>query len=333
MAGSGVADGAVDGDEITRPRQAFGMCGVLGVSDQTIARRLRGLYADHGLRIVGRVAPAAVGRSEWVVRLRCAPGKAGIVAGWLAERDDTAWVRINSGGADVVANVLARSEGDRKVLLLDELPSTRAVAVLGAHCVTHVFRGGETTWRPITSALTSAQLRELADLTTQPDPDSAEVRLRPEDESLMAALAEDGRTSYVELARLVSSDQNTLRRRITRLRDGGILYFDVDFSVASLGYPLTSLLWITVEPALIDEVGGALADLDEAAFVAATTGHTNMLVSLLSHDSAHLHRQLAGSVGKVVGSSAPDSRNDQRRCEHCDHRAPGRGNSAACAVG
>lgn len=274
---------------------------VLRVSDQTVARRYRRLQERHGLHVVGRLDPRWSGRSEWVIRLRCAPGTARTVADLLARRPDTHWVRIGSGGAEVIANVASRSDDDRDALLLDKLPSTRSTAVLSAQCVTHVYRGGTTTWRAITDALSSGQVRRLTHPAGTPGTAVARPGVEPADESLLAELGRDGRASHVALALATGRDQSTVRRRIAELRAGGALYFDLDLDADSLGYHLASLLWVTAEPARLDAVGHALADLGETPFVAATTGSANLLVSLLSRGPEHLHRQLTTEVGTVRG--------------------------------
>ena len=45
---------------------------LLGVSDQTVARRYARLRAAHGVRVTGARWPAAVGQQTWLVRVRCA---------------------------------------------------------------------------------------------------------------------------------------------------------------------------------------------------------------------------------------------------------------------
>ncbi len=46
---------------------------VLGVSDQTVARRYRGLTAEAGLRVVAVRDAERLGQDQWMLRLRCTP--------------------------------------------------------------------------------------------------------------------------------------------------------------------------------------------------------------------------------------------------------------------
>ncbi|HWN35651.1 MAG TPA: AsnC family transcriptional regulator [Pseudonocardia sp.] len=92
-------------------RVAFQLVGeLLGVSDQTVARRYARLRAAHGVRVTGALWPEAVGQQTWLVRVRCAPEAAAGLARALTRQDDTSWVRVASGGAEIVC--MARMAAD-----------------------------------------------------------------------------------------------------------------------------------------------------------------------------------------------------------------------------
>src|SRR5881628_3198152 len=64
---------------------------VLGVSDQTVARRYARMRAAGSLRVRALTDPGRLGRLEWVVRIRCMPDSAGLVGTELARRPDISW--------------------------------------------------------------------------------------------------------------------------------------------------------------------------------------------------------------------------------------------------
>src|SRR5271169_1740601 len=74
----------------------------LGVSEQTIARRYRGLLADGALRVQVQPDERAAGRQRWFVRVQCRPDAADALADSMAGRDDVSWVSITSGGAEII---------------------------------------------------------------------------------------------------------------------------------------------------------------------------------------------------------------------------------------
>ena len=91
------------------PRAPFSrLAEVLGSSEQTIARRYRRLYDERILRVVGQLDSQRLGQSDWAVRIRCAPGSAPVVATKLAQRADTAWVQLISGGTEIFSTIRSR---------------------------------------------------------------------------------------------------------------------------------------------------------------------------------------------------------------------------------
>ena len=64
---------------------------------------------------------------------------------------------------------------------------------------------------------------------------------------------------------------------MTALFRSGALYLDVDVALEVLGFSSSVDIWLTVEPAHLDAVGRALAELPEIAFCAAITGAVNLI--------------------------------------------------------
>src|ERR1700760_4745948 len=72
-------------------RAPFSVIGdVLGVSDQTIARRYNRLRWSGLLRVRGLVEPDLLGLRSWLIRVQCTPSAAAAVAEALARRPGTA---------------------------------------------------------------------------------------------------------------------------------------------------------------------------------------------------------------------------------------------------
>jgi DNA-binding Lrp family transcriptional regulator len=127
------------------------------------------------------------------------------------------------------------------------------------------------------------------------------VALGSEDELLLAELARDGRASHAALAAAIHSHESTVRRRIDELRRAGLLYFEVDLDNRVLGLNVEATLWLSVEPARLDQVGRALATHQEIPFAAATTGPTNLLASALFRDTQQLYEYLTGPLAGLPG--------------------------------
>jgi DNA-binding Lrp family transcriptional regulator len=300
------------------PRAPFRQLAVvLGVSDQTVARRYRRLAETAGLRVFGLIDAPRAGWVNWLVRLQTAPGSAQRIADSLAQRPDTRWVRLYSGGAELVFSLQARSPEQRNTLFLRGLPGSRHVTTITAQSVLHVFT--PVAYVGYANALSPAQLAALHQTEPEPEfepapefePEPSELApppgtghramLRAEDDLLIDELARDGRTSVADLAAATHWHESTVRRRIEELRQAGLLYFDLDIDETVLGVNANVMLWLKVEPASLDAAGRAVAVHPEVPFAAATTGPTNLTVSAVFRDNRHLYRYLTTRLADLPG--------------------------------
>jgi DNA-binding Lrp family transcriptional regulator len=270
----------------------------LGVSEHTVSRRYRRLHAG-GLKVVGQVASSRVGYTDWFLRLRCGPDAAVPIANALARREDTFFVKLTSGGTELVCVSRTRSDDERDTLLLQRLPHTPRIVSVSAHCLLHIFYGGPRSWFAKLEILSADEADALRPPpTAAPDGD---LRLDPADEVLLAELAGDGRAAYGALAAATGRTEAGVKRRITELRAAGALYFDVQFESEFLGYGLQAMLWLTVAPANLDTVGTALGAHREIAFAAATTGPSNLVAVVVCQSTSHLYEYLSTRIGAQAG--------------------------------
>ncbi|MGW7260213.1 hypothetical protein [Streptomyces sp. NPDC054834] len=78
-----------------------------------------------------------------------------------------------------------------------------------------------------------------------------------------------------------------MQRRITELRDSGVLHFDIDTDRARLGLPIRTQLWLTVPPVDLATTGRAPARHAEVAFAAAITGTRDLCASVSTSGTEH----------------------------------------------
>nr|WP_030605758.1 Lrp/AsnC family transcriptional regulator [Streptomyces achromogenes] len=270
---------------------------VLGVSDRTIARRYRRLCAEGGLRVVVLRDAARLGEDQWMLRLRCAPDGAAVIADALARRPDTYWIGLCSGGTEIACITRPRSPGDHDDLLLGKLPRTPSVVEIRAQQLLHRFYGGPVGWLPRFQALDADQIAALRPDLPEPGP----ARLEPEDAPLLAVLERDGRAGYPELQRATGRSESALRRRLSALIASGAVYVDAEYDTAVLGFPKKAMLWITTSPGALDSVGRTLAGHDEVAFASATAGPSQIVATVVVRDTAALYAYLSGPLGRLEG--------------------------------
>jgi DNA-binding Lrp family transcriptional regulator len=268
---------------------------VLGVSENTVARRYRRLRSSETLRVVGSVNGFLLGYTSWTVRVRCTPDAANAIAAALARRPDTFWVHVLSGGTEVSFNVQARNDFDRDLLLMDKLPRTSRVLDVTAHALLGDGSGSSGWAGP--ERLTEDQAGRLR--PAPPTPGGGEVALDDGDHALLAVLSRDGRTPYADLAAETGWSEATVKRRLDHLRRTGVLVLDVDIPPAALGHHAEARLWMSVRPSALVRVADAIAAHPETAFAAITTGRTNLVAAVVCRDSRDLHRYLTERIGAL----------------------------------
>ncbi|MGV9555489.1 Lrp/AsnC family transcriptional regulator [Streptomyces sp. NPDC003522] len=300
-------------------RASFSRLGAaLGVSDQTVARRYRRLCAEGGLRVVVVRDAERLGQDQWMLRLRCDPAGAAVIADALAKRHDTNWIGVGSGGTEIVCMTRPRRPGDHDDLLLGRLPRTPSVVEIRAQQILHRFYGGPTGWLRKSGVLDEATVALLA----RPEPPAGPARIDPEDEPLLAVLERDGRAGHAELQRATGRSESAVKRRLTALFASGAVYVDVEYHPEILGLPLAAALWITTTPAALHSVGEALAGHDEVAHAAATAGPSHIVVTAVARDTAGLYAYLSGPLGRLEGVQHVEATPFLRRVKQLTYQRP-----------
>jgi DNA-binding Lrp family transcriptional regulator len=271
------------------------IAGVIGVSENTIARRYQRLRSAGVVRVAGVVNGARLGYTPWTIRLQCTPDAAGAVAAALAERSDTSWVYLLSGGTEISCNTQARNPCERDGLLLAQLPRTRRVTALSAHAMLRAF-ALPSEW----AGLQWLNLDQAARLRPPPpESDGPPIELDKGDQTLLDALSRDGRMGYAELAAITGWSDSTVKRRMDHLRRNGILTYMVDIPSSALGLHAEARLWMSVRPSALVSVAETLAGHPEVSFVAVTTGCTNLTAAVNCRDNADLYRYLTERVSAL----------------------------------
>jgi DNA-binding Lrp family transcriptional regulator len=284
------------------PRAPFArIATVLGVSEQTVARRYQRMRGAGIVRVLARQEPThRPDASYWSLRIGCRPGSAETLADALARRGDTAWISIGAGGAEVTCQ--AEVEGDGAGLL-HHLPRASNVLTFSAHQMLHHFPGrGEIDWILPDNDVSAEQRRFLAEgMPPRLGEARGEARTVPADRPLIDELTRDGRASWAALAAATGWSQRQVAHRVGELVGSGAVFFHLDVAEVLVGMNSAANLWFTVAPAHLASVGARLADHAELAFVAAVTGSANLMAAARTPDARELYRYLTTKVAAIEG--------------------------------
>jgi len=121
------------------------------------------------------------------------------------------------------------------------------------------------------------------------------------DNKLIGELANDARQSNIDLSRKLGVSEKTVRRRIARLVEQGIISWSVITDPAKLGYSVRAFILLEVEAPHVDDITQSLASCSNIDFVALCTGPFDILFGAWFESSAGMAKFLKDYLPKITG--------------------------------
>lgn len=101
------------------------------------------------------------------------------------------------------------------------------------------------------------------------------------DRAIIRLLQQNARVSYAELSRATGIPESTVRRRMDRLQQRGVIEFAMLAEPAKLGYDLRAMIGLRVELRRLDEIANTLRGYNEVTFAAFLTGSFDIMVHVV----------------------------------------------------
>jgi Lrp/AsnC family transcriptional regulator for asnA, asnC and gidA len=121
------------------------------------------------------------------------------------------------------------------------------------------------------------------------------------DYQIIAALKEDGRMPFAEIARRLDVSPGMVRERYHRLVETGVLQVVAVTKPTSIGYRMMTLIGIKVDASRLQEIAGEIAAFDEVVYLVICTGTYDMLAEVVCRDSDELLRFITERLHRVQG--------------------------------
>ena len=121
------------------------------------------------------------------------------------------------------------------------------------------------------------------------------------DSRIIALLQVDGRASNARIAREVGVSEGTVRRRLRNLIKDEVITVIAVPNLEQMGYGTAALIGVQTSPGMVDEVADAISDLDEAHYVAITTGAWDIFTWVGLESTETLGTFIRGKVGTISG--------------------------------
>ncbi|MEV5542162.1 Lrp/AsnC family transcriptional regulator [Saccharopolyspora shandongensis] len=127
------------------------------------------------------------------------------------------------------------------------------------------------------------------------------------DRQLIAALQLDGRRSFSSLAEEFEIPASSVRYRVKRLEDEGILQIVGIANPLAIGFDRLAMIGVAVRPGAAREVSARLAALPESSYVVMTSGRYDLMVEVICRDLAHYVDVIEDKIGSIDGVVSTES--------------------------
>ncbi|KJS20814.1 MAG: AsnC family transcriptional regulator [Clostridiaceae bacterium BRH_c20a] len=128
------------------------------------------------------------------------------------------------------------------------------------------------------------------------------------DQKILDLLSEDGRLSYAEIGRKLNLSRVSVRERVTRLIDTGVIErFSVIINPAKVGFNLAAFFEIAVHPNQLHEVAKTLADNKFVLSINQMTGPSTLHVHASLRDNNHLQNFMKDAIYNLPGINSVSS--------------------------
>ena len=119
------------------------------------------------------------------------------------------------------------------------------------------------------------------------------------DQKLIQELQENGRQSYVDLAKKLGVAEGTVRKRIKHLLDMGLIKIIAVPNVRELGYHLISIMGLQVRMADLRKVAENLAQNQHVCYLAFVTGSYDLMAIIMTRSPEELSRFIEREISAI----------------------------------
>ena len=121
------------------------------------------------------------------------------------------------------------------------------------------------------------------------------------DYEILSVLQQDGRRSFTEIGKKVGVSEGTIRKRITRLVDEGVVRIIGLVDPHLVGFDAPAMIQISVSPPHLEEAAQAIAQFPEVSYLLMVSGEFDLIVEVRCRNREHLASFIRDQLQKVTG--------------------------------
>jgi len=125
--------------------------------------------------------------------------------------------------------------------------------------------------------------------------------LDEKDRAIISYLQYDGRTPYTKIADELNIAEGSVRQRVKRLIDSGVLQIVGIVEPKEMGWNEAGMIGITVQANRIAEVAEAIAQLPEVSYLFQAAGEFDLFAEVYCKDRDHFVSFLNNKLQKIPG--------------------------------
>lgn len=288
-----------DGRESNRSLAA-----ALGVSEITVASRLRRLETASIMRVVAMTDMEAFGFRYLVfVKIRASSRSVVKVAEELTALPEAISVTVSTGRFDAIATVVARDRAHLSRVLGVDIPAVKGVESTRCELAIEVPRY-DSMW-----ALLQAPQAPDEPLSASDGVDELDV-------ALISRLQLDARSSNRSIAKELGVSEGTIRARIKRLEEERLIRIQAVSDVIAFGIRAHAYVGIQVAAGAVAKVQAALMKYEEIAVLTRTIGEFDFFAVVAAEDREHLIGVILERISGTAGVRHTETFESWRTLKH-----------------
>lgn len=127
------------------------------------------------------------------------------------------------------------------------------------------------------------------------------------DRRIIAILQADGRRPYSQIAEDLGIPASSVRYRVQRLEDNGVLQIVGIANPLTIGFDRFAMIGLKVRPGTAREVCRRLSELPETSYVIMTAGQYDVMAEVICHDTGHFTDLVNERMHQIDGVTSTES--------------------------
>ncbi len=127
------------------------------------------------------------------------------------------------------------------------------------------------------------------------------------DRTIIRLLQRNARISYAELSRATGIPESTVRRRMDRLQQRGVIEFAMLADPARLGYDLRAMIGLKIELQRLEEIATTLRAMNEVTFAGFVTGNFDVVIQVVVRSQEALVDFLTNRLARIDGVKSTET--------------------------